>query len=145
MEKAIFGPPGTGKTTTLLNIVDEALQGGMDPTRIAFVSFSRKAADEALSRAQEKFGYDKKQLVWFRTLHSMAFKYLGLKQQDVMRGADYNDLGKALGLEFRSHAALKMEDGPMFATGVGGDAYINIISKARNTFTGVWHQYSWTY
>ena len=131
MEKSIFGPPGTGKTTTLLNIVDEALKGGMDPTRIAFVSFSRKAADEALSRAQEKFGYDKKQLVWFRTLHSMAFAFLGLKQQDVMRGADYNDLGKALGLEFRAHAALKMEDGPMFATGVGGDAYINIISKAR--------------
>jgi len=131
MEKTIFGPPGTGKTTTLLNIVDEALQGGMNPTRIGFVSFSRKAAGEALDRAKEKFGYDEKQLVWFRTLHSMAYRYLGMKPQDVMRGADYNELGKLLGLEFRAHAALRMEDGPLFVTGVGGDAYINIISKAR--------------
>ena len=47
-----------------------------------------------------------------------------------MRGADYNDLGKALGLEFHHTLHLKMADGPMFATGVGGDAYINIIKGA---------------
>lgn len=131
MEKTIFGPPGTGKTTTLLNIVDESLRNGMNPSRIGFVSFSRKAAGEALDRAKEKFGYDEKELIWFRTLHSMAFRYLGLKQQDVIRGSDYNDLGQMIGLEFRAHAALRMEDGPLFVTGVGGDAYLNIISKAR--------------
>jgi KaiC/GvpD/RAD55 family RecA-like ATPase len=32
----IFGPPGTGKTTTLLNMVDKALEAGTPPDRIAF-------------------------------------------------------------------------------------------------------------
>ena len=127
MEKAIFGPSSIGKTTTSQHRGRGAARR-YDPTRDAFALFSRKAADEALSRAQEKFGYDKKQLVWFRTCTRWRL-FLGLKQQDVMRGADYNDLGKALDSS-SGHAALKMEDGPMFATGVGGDAYINIIKGA---------------
>ena len=67
----IFGPPGTGKTTTLLNMVDEALENGTSPHRIAFLAFTRKAANEAKERAAERFGLDpKKDLVHFRTLRS---------------------------------------------------------------------------
>ena len=50
-----FGPPGTGKTTTLLNKVDELLAGGMSPTDIGYFSFTRKAAHEARDRAVARF------------------------------------------------------------------------------------------
>ena len=50
METTIFGPPGTGKTTRLIEIVQQELDSGTPPERIAFVSFSRKAAEEARER-----------------------------------------------------------------------------------------------
>jgi|TARA_R100001460_G_scaffold33250_2_gene65115 superfamily I DNA/RNA helicase len=141
METTIFGPPGTGKTTTLLNIVDDALQGGMNPSRIGFVSFSKKAATEAKERALQKFGIDPKYLTHFRTLHSMAFQYLGLRSQDVMKGADYTELSTLVGLPFSSHASLTMDDGLLFKAGRGGDAYLNLINLARARQVSVETQY----
>ena len=141
METTIFGPPGTGKTTTLLNIVDDALQGGMNPSRIGFVSFSKKAATEAKERALQKFGIDPKYLTHFRTLHSMAFQYLGLSTHDVMKGADYTELSTLVGLPFSSHASLTMDDGLLFKAGRGGDAYLNLINLARARQVSVETQY----
>ena len=127
----IFGPPGTGKTTTLINIVKEELERGTPPDRIAFVSFSRKAAEEARTRASEKLGLEASQLPWFRTLHSLAFQCLGVTTKQVLRGADYTELGKLLGLEFKANSSLKMEDGTLYAVGRSGDAYLGMIQKAR--------------
>jgi len=127
----IFGPPGTGKTTTLINIVKEELERGTPPDRIAFVSFSRKAAEEARTRASEKLGLEASQLPWFRTLHSLAFQCLGITTKQVLRGADYTELGKLLGLEFKANSSLKMEDGTLYAAGRSGDAYLGMIQNAR--------------
>ena len=75
----ILGPPGTGKTTTLLNVVDEAISSGMPPEKIAYLAFTRKAAYEAQERAMARFNIDSDRLPYFRTLHSLAFKKLGIQ------------------------------------------------------------------
>ena len=97
----ILGPPGTGKTTKLLNIVDKALDEGTDPERIAFLAFTRKAANEAIERAIGRFGFDVDRLPYFRTMHSLAFKELGLRRDEVMTPAHYKKLGKAMGISFK--------------------------------------------
>ena len=127
----IFGPPGTGKTTTLINIVKDEIERGTSPDRIAFVSFSRKAADEAKTRACEKLGLEATHLPWFRTLHSLAFQCLGLQSKDVLKGSDYTELGKLLGLEFQANSSLRMDDGTLYAIGRSGDAYLGMIQRAR--------------
>jgi superfamily I DNA/RNA helicase len=133
METTIFGPPGTGKTTRLIEIVKQELENGTLPERIAFVSFSRKAAEEARDRAANKLGMDANQMVWFRTLHSMAFQTLGLTTKRVLRGRDFFEIGKLLGLTFSSNASLDIADGALFTPGNGGDAYLSMLQMARVT------------
>ena len=73
-ETAIYGPPGTGKTTTLLDIVEKSIADGTKPEKIAFLSFTKKAAQEAIDRACLKFNLDERNFPYFRTLHSLAFR-----------------------------------------------------------------------
>ena len=97
----ILGPPGTGKTSTLLNIVEEALSRGIPPERIAYLAFTRKAAHEAQERAMAQFGFEEGRFPFFRTLHSLAFRELGMQRDEVMTNSHYRKFGKAMGIEFR--------------------------------------------
>lgn len=125
----IFGPPGTGKTTRLLGVVDEAISGGLSPDRICYVGFTRRSANEAKERACEKFKLDPAQLPWFRTLHSLSFGMLMLNKSQVMQVGDYLSLCKQLGLSITLSGGIN-EDGT-FAGQTKGDRLLFAEAMAR--------------
>ena len=128
----LFGPPGTGKTTALLNAVDEAMRYGVPTERIGYFAFTHRAADEAVTRAKDKFGCDKRNLPWFRTLHSAAFKLMGLRPDEVMSNNHYEEIGKALGSYIFTHQYDETMERPPPGGGLGDRALaIYALARAR--------------
>jgi superfamily I DNA/RNA helicase len=127
----IFGPPGTGKTTTLLNMVDEALSSGIPPQRIAFLAFTKKAATEAKERAAERFGLDAKNaLIHFRTLHSLALNMTDIRSEQVMQEAHFRELSKAIGVTLGGTKAGNFdEDVPSMVA--SNDPILGLINLSR--------------
>jgi DNA helicase-2/ATP-dependent DNA helicase PcrA len=99
--KKIFGPPGSGKTTYLLNIVEQELAAGVPASSIGYFAFTRKAANEAKERAIARFPHlnQETDFPWFRTLHSLAYKCLGINQKDMMSSEHYAEFAKQVGIE----------------------------------------------
>ena len=100
----VFGPPGTGKTTYLLNVVDVELQRGISSYDIGYFAFTRKAANEAKDRALSKFPEldPDTDFPWFRTLHSLAYHCLGVTTKDMMRPEHFLEFAKLAGLGIKS-------------------------------------------
>ena len=97
----IFGPPGAGKTTYLLNRVEKELDAGVPSARIGYFSFTRKAANEARDRAILKFPHlnAKTDFPYFRTLHSLAFHCLAVKADMIMQPEHYREFAAQVGIE----------------------------------------------
>lgn len=123
----LLGPPGCGKTTRLLTELERTLQRGVPPDRIGFLSFTRAAVREARERACERFNLVPDDLPYFRTVHSLAFRLLGLRRSDVFGREDLALLAELTGEELTGHSDL---DAPTL--GERGDALLFLDQTARN-------------
>lgn len=79
----IFGYPGTGKTTYLINILDKYLKEGIKPESICFCSYTKSAAEEIKDRASKKFNLKKEEMVYFGTIHSLCYKRFALNKEVI--------------------------------------------------------------
>lgn len=100
----IFGPPGTGKTTKLLSVMERELET-VSPAEIAFLTFTRHARAEAVDRVEKKFGFKDEQLPFFRTLHAIAYRQRAAnsgfgRAAMITRPSDMEPISQRLGLTF---------------------------------------------
>ena len=128
ISRKIYGPPGTGKTTRLINYVKTFYKLGTPLDKIGYFAFTTKAANEAIDRMLESFKHlQRKDLKYFRTLHSLAFWKLGMKKSQVMQDEHYEDIGRKLGIEVTVYS-----NGQESTGFVDSDSeYFNLINAAR--------------
>ena len=138
--QVILGPPGTGKTSTLLGLIEDELEKGTEPESIGFFTFTKKAVKEGKERAITKFNIGNKDLPFFRTLHSLAFRQLGLTRESVIGRSDIIDLNEKLNL--RLTGGTTSEDGHLF--GMTHDdrlAFIENLARMRDIpLEQQWHE-----
>jgi len=81
----IPGPPGTGKTFTLTKYLERELnEHKTDPQKIAYISFSNAAANEAQRRINHN-------LFHIGTMHSLGSNALGINTQtQLLKGSKWN-------------------------------------------------------
>jgi DNA helicase-2/ATP-dependent DNA helicase PcrA len=127
MIKKVLGPPGTGKTMTLLNEVNNYLIKGVPLNKIGYFAFTRKAATEARNRFLDLHkNYVRSDVRFFQTLHSLAFHTLGMSEENVMQPVHYEQLGKEIGIKV-NYFSDENETGYLNCD----DEYFKLINKAR--------------
>ena len=87
---------GTGKTRRLIAEVSKELETRR-PEELAFVTFTRKGAEEGLRRVCSKLMFEPEDLPYFRTLHSLTFHALNLKGTQMFGRLDQRKFNKEFG------------------------------------------------
>ena len=137
----ILGPPGTGKTTHLMSLIDKHLEAGVLPSQIGLLTFTRKASSEAKSRAHEKFGFVPTDIPYWRTIHSLAFQQLKMSKVEMVQKPDFKELGEMIGIQISGMSVL--EDELVFGM-APGDRYFfmeNLSRVRKIPIEQVWEEF----
>jgi DNA helicase-2/ATP-dependent DNA helicase PcrA len=103
----LFGGPGSGKTTELLDRVEDILdRDGVSVNDVLVVSYTRAAAAEVRERLAERLDENPQALKGnVCTMHAKAYELLGLSRGDVVGEDDKEAFCDEYGLEFEDEYA----------------------------------------
>ncbi|MFB6113862.1 MAG: UvrD-helicase domain-containing protein [Halodesulfurarchaeum sp.] len=103
----LFGGPGSGKTTALLDRVDDLLeQDDVTIRDILVVSYTRAAAAEVRERLAERLDKNPRALRGnVSTMHAKAYDLLNLSRGDVVGEKDKEDFCEEYGIPFEDEYA----------------------------------------
>src|SRR5882762_7706809 len=91
----LLGPPGTGKTTRLMELLKEELKRGTRPDRVAFLTFTRAARHEALQRTLRT----EKDFPYLKTIHSICYHSLGIGKDQIVRPDNLKEFAQRMGIK----------------------------------------------
>ena len=100
--KVLLASAGSGKTRRLIEEVATELTTRR-AEEIAFVTFTRKGAEEGLRRVCSKLMYEPDDLPYFRTLHSLTFHALNYKGNQMFGKLDQRKFNKEFGYDVNRH------------------------------------------
>ncbi len=97
----LFGGPGSGKTSALLDRVEEILDGDVAVNDVLVVSYTRAAAAEIRERLAERLDISPRSLQGnVCTMHAKAYELLDLSRGDVVGEKQKKAFCESYGLEF---------------------------------------------
>ena len=97
----LFGGPGSGKTTALLDRVEQLQDEGADVRDILVVSYTRAAAAEIRERLAERLDTTPRALRGnVCTMHAKAYELLNLSRGDVVGESDKEEFCEEYGIEY---------------------------------------------
>lgn len=98
-DRTFVGLPGTGKTTTLLKLMERELESGLSINDIAVTTYRKLMAEEFQERAFEAAGEEPEDHQ-IRTTHAICFRLLGLESRQVCDDAERAKFCDDFGVEF---------------------------------------------
>ena len=131
MKIRIFGAAGTGKTTYLISKVVEELHSGIYPDGILFTTFTKSAARHARKRAMRETGYVESDLPYFSTMHSICFRMLGIKRENVVMNKHRKEFCEEQGVDYTETQDTDEELSVLEGMDSIGNIYFSIIDGTR--------------
>lgn len=117
----LFGPPGTGKTTELNRRLEAYLKAGVDRNEIAYLSFTKAAAEEALSR----MGLKRSEKVC--TIHALVYRLLRISKAQVVDKDKLEELAQKTGIPISGATADSEKELTV------GDEFLALIGFSNST------------
>jgi len=98
-----LGLPGTGKTTAIVNQINE-LTGEIRLRDMIICTFRKNAAQDLARAVQTVTGYeDIDKLPYLNTIHGVCYRILDLKKDHVLQSKDINEFCNSMGIKNKSN------------------------------------------